>query len=28
VIVAIDEQGARTVNKRRMASINIQHLMR
>jgi 2-methylcitrate dehydratase PrpD len=27
VAVAIDEQGARTVNKRRMASINIQHLM-
>ena len=27
VLVAIDEQGARTVNKRRMASINIQHLM-
>ena len=27
VAVTIDEQGARTVNKRRMASINIQHLM-
>jgi 2-methylcitrate dehydratase PrpD len=27
VLVTIDEQGARTVNKRRMASINIQHLM-
>lgn len=27
VAVAIDQQGARTVNKRRMASINIQHLM-
>ena len=27
VTVAIDQQGARTVNKRRMASINIQHLM-
>ena len=27
VMVRIDEQGARTVNKRRMASINIQHLM-
>jgi 2-methylcitrate dehydratase PrpD len=27
VAIAIDEQGARTVNKRRMASINIQHLM-
>jgi 2-methylcitrate dehydratase PrpD len=27
VAVTIDEQGARTVNKRQMASINIQHLM-
>jgi 2-methylcitrate dehydratase PrpD len=27
VIVTIDEQGARTVNQRRMASINVQHLV-
>ncbi len=27
VVVTIDEQGARTVNQRRMASINIQHLV-
>jgi len=27
VVVTIDEQGARTVNQRKMASINIQHLV-
>lgn len=27
VVVTIDDQGARTVNQRRMASINIQHLV-
>jgi 2-methylcitrate dehydratase PrpD len=27
VIITIDDQGARTVNQRRMASINIQHLV-
>jgi 2-methylcitrate dehydratase PrpD len=27
VLVTIDEQGAKTVNQRKMASINVQHLM-
>lgn len=27
VVVTIDEQGARTVNQRRMADINVQHLV-
>jgi len=27
IVVTIDEQGARTVNQRKMASINIQHLV-
>jgi 2-methylcitrate dehydratase PrpD len=27
LVVTIDEQGARTVNRRKMASINIQHLI-
>ncbi|MDH3288277.1 MAG: MmgE/PrpD family protein [Betaproteobacteria bacterium] len=27
LVVTIDEQGARTVNRRKMASINIQHLV-
>lgn len=27
VVITIDDQGARTVNQRRMASINIQHLV-
>jgi 2-methylcitrate dehydratase PrpD len=27
VVVTVDEQGARTVNQRKMASINIQHLV-
>lgn len=27
VVVTIDEQGARTVNRRKMANINIQHLV-
>jgi 2-methylcitrate dehydratase PrpD len=27
VVITIDEQGARTVNQRKMASINVQHLV-